>query len=171
MKLFKWIADKFTAKDRQIAKLQAELAEVTAANLRREKELSDLSAANQRLVERELDLRASHLRASLNAVREEAVRPLRRVPERAMPKAELVEALAVDNDDPLWRAIHQLLDEAQTDAVDLVSARPAPDSRSGLVTVSPDTRNFHAGGIDHLREFQTKLLDLQAAALKAEDRA
>lgn len=91
-----------------------------------------------------------------------------KVPERALKEAELLDALAVAQDNTLWRAVHQLLDEQIADAVDLVAKRPEPDPRSGVVAVTPDTRNFHAGGIEHLRDFQARLLDWQAKAAKAD---
>lgn len=110
------------------------------------------------------------LRAELKRAREtKTVRPrVVKVPERAMKEADLLDALAVAPNNMLWRAVHQLLDEQIADAVDLVAKRPEPDPRSGIVAVTPDTRNFHAGGIEHLRDFQARLLDWHAKAAKAD---
>lgn len=91
-----------------------------------------------------------------------------KVPERALGNDELLDALAVDSENELWRAVHQLLDQQIADAVDLTAKKPEADPRSGMVVVTPEVRTFHAGGVDHLREFQALLLDWQAKARKRE---
>lgn len=159
----KWLKDWWTEKER----LRKELATAQRRLADAERLLKDAQEAEE-----------SHCSTAGKAMREnwelqDEIKRLRaprvvKVPERAMKEAELLDALAVAPDNGLWRAVHQLLDEQIADAVDLVAKRPEPDPRSGVVAVTPDTRNFHAGGIEHLRDFQARLLDWQAKAAKAD---
>jgi hypothetical protein len=78
-------------------------------------------------------------------------------PERRMPKEEVRRAFSVPKDMPLWRAIHQELDDSATDLVDLTAAAP--------IEQASELKRLHAaGGLDALRNFQRRLIELQHLA-------
>jgi hypothetical protein len=85
-------------------------------------------------------------------------RRVRVVPERRLPPGDVYRALAVANDDPQWRAMHQLLDAAVGDLVEAVSAARLADGE----------RAHAAGGIDALRDFQGRLLEARSLGLRAD---
>lgn len=78
-------------------------------------------------------------------------------PAKAIPANEVRRAFAVPMDAPLWQALHQVLDQAIQGAVDEATQQPS-------ATQTGERRTYMAGGVDALREFQGRLLELQASA-------
>jgi hypothetical protein len=78
-------------------------------------------------------------------------------PAKAIPANEVLRAFAIPMDAPLWQALHQVLDQAIQGAVDDATQQPS-------ATQTTDRRTYMSGGVDALREFQGRLLELQASA-------
>ncbi|MFA6959941.1 MAG: hypothetical protein WC205_04220 [Opitutaceae bacterium] len=169
MKLFKWIGDWWTEKKRLRESLElARAFEREASHAIEEvkndrdrkiaimqEQLKDSNATLKRVDEvlKWHEAEAAKLREELS----KAKRPhVVKVPERAMKEEDLQGELAVDDEDLMWRAVHQLLDRAISMQVDAVA------------TASGEKRIEAAGGIAALTDFQTTLLDYQRAGLKAE---
>jgi hypothetical protein len=83
--------------------------------------------------------------------------PVRRVPAEAMPAEDVADALAEIAGSGAWVAIHQELDAAIADAVDEATSPPVGPGQS----LNAEARAFHAGGVDHLRRFQARLLSFR----------
>jgi hypothetical protein len=83
-------------------------------------------------------------------------------PEKSLSVAELRAAFDVGADDPLWRAVMQVLDDAIGDVLDQVTLPP-----SGSMT--EEIRTHTAGGGEQLRLFQKTLLTWQATAAVEEE--
>jgi hypothetical protein len=79
-----------------------------------------------------------------------------RPPGRVTEK-DLRAAFRIDNETPLWRSIHQEMDDQLQDLIDQASLEPS-------ATMTEDKRLHLAGGIEYLRRFQKTLLDHQALA-------
>lgn len=86
--------------------------------------------------------------------------PLRPPALEGMDTDDFRAAFDVDDDTPLWQALHQLLDAEIVQAVDDVA--PAP---SGVFTA--DVRTHSAGELNALREFQKTLLRWRREARRA----
>lgn len=84
------------------------------------------------------------------------VRPVRAVPASLMEADDVRDAVADVAGTRGWHAIHQELDAAIADAIDDVSMPVERDSGP-----TAEGRAFAAGGVDHLRRFQARLLSLQ----------
>lgn len=82
-------------------------------------------------------------------------------PAKRVPPHEVKRAFAVDNDAPLWLAFNQELDDYLQDQVDQMTLPPAPG-------FTEESRLHLAGGVEHLRLFQKRLIDLHAAAHKVD---
>ena len=82
-------------------------------------------------------------------------------PERRMTEREVLGQFDVEMGDPFWTAIHQELDDAIGDQLDLVTQAPA-------ASLTAEQRVHIAGMAEVLRTFQRRLLDRQAAATRAE---
>lgn len=151
MKLFKWIGEWWTEKKR----LRAALA---AAGMEQQRQVRLVQA---QLAESDAALKRMHS-ACLNAEGmveywKKQKRPhVVKVAERAMKEEDLQGELAVDDEDPMWRAVHQLLDRE--------FAKQADTAR----TVAGTKRDEACGGMEALAELQATLLDYQKAGLKAE---
>lgn len=79
------------------------------------------------------------------------------MPAKLPSRSEIRRAFAVDNEAPLWVAFNAELDSFLQDLIDQVSLPPGP-------TMSEEARTHLAGGIEEVRKFQKRVLDLQAAA-------
>jgi hypothetical protein len=82
--------------------------------------------------------------------------PVRRVPAVSMPLEDVADAIAEVAGGAAWTALHQELDAAIADAVDEATAPPVGPTQ----TLNAEVRAYHAGGVDHLRRFQARLLSL-----------
>ena len=106
---------------------------------------------------------AAKLRGELSVARDRIAAlqraRVRAVPERRFPAERIRLEIAALAGSEGWAALHQELDAAIADAVDEVST--PPPARPGEVPVG---RDFAAGGLDFLRRFQQRLLDLEHAA-------
>lgn len=80
-------------------------------------------------------------------------------PAKRMPASEVKRAFAVAADAPLWLALNQEVDDYLQDQLDQVSLPPAS-------TMSEEMRLHLAGGVEHVRLFHKRLLELHAAAQK-----
>jgi hypothetical protein len=86
-------------------------------------------------------------------------RPVRHVPAVSLPLEQVRDAVTDIAGTRGWAALHQELDAAIADAIDDVTVAPA----TGAAGVSDAAaRSFAAGGVDHLRRFQARLLELTA---------
>lgn len=97
-------------------------------------------------------------KAAADSVRESARKVAAeswRKPEPALDADELLAAFDVENDSPLWLAVHQVLDDEITTAVEAATAAPGAH-------YNPEARPFAAGGVDALREFQRVLIARRA---------
>ena len=111
-------------------------------------------------VKRLAEAKDSAVRAAGSAIREMALLRAAKAwpkPAKAMPANEVRRAFAIPMDAPLWQALHQTLDGAIQNAIDDATAEPS-------ATITSERRAFKAGGVDALREFQGRLLELQASA-------
>jgi uncharacterized coiled-coil protein SlyX len=82
-------------------------------------------------------------------------------PERRMTEREVLGQFDVEMGDPFWTALHQELDDAIGDQLDLVTQAPG-------ASLTAEQRVHIAGMAESLRAFQRRLLDRQAAATRAE---
>jgi hypothetical protein len=80
-------------------------------------------------------------------------------PAKRLAGGEVRRAFAVAAEAPLWMALNQELDDYLQDVLDQVSLPPG-------ATMNAEARNHLAGGIEHLRLFHKRLLELHAAAQK-----
>jgi hypothetical protein len=80
-------------------------------------------------------------------------------PARRVAANDVRRAFAVAAEAPLWVALHQELDDYLQDQLDQVSLPPA-------ASMTEEQRLHLAGGIEHLRLFQKRMLQLHAAAHK-----
>lgn len=87
---------------------------------------------------------------------------VRHVSANRMPDGDVRRAFAVDATAPLWRAVHQELDDAIQKLVDIVDTMPS--------AAFPETARLHvAGGLSELRDFQKQLLLANERAAKDAD--
>ncbi len=82
-------------------------------------------------------------------------------PAKRPSKLEIKRAFAVDDGAPLWVALNCELDSFLQDLFDQVSLPPGP-------SMNEEARTHLAGGIEEVRKFQKRLLDLHAAAQKVD---
>jgi hypothetical protein len=111
-------------------------------------------------VRRLAEAKDSAVRATGAAIREMALLRATKAwpkPAKAIPANEVRRAFAVPTDAPLWQALHQVLDQAIQGVVDEATQQPS-------ATQTTDRRTYMSGGVDALREFQGRLLELQASA-------
>lgn len=127
---------------------------IAAAKAREERLL-----INESLAERSLQV--ERLQAELAAVKAARNRTWLRSPVE-LKAEDLKHAFDVENTSPLWRAVHQVLDQEIQTAVDDASAEPSAANTA-------DVRLHRLGGIDYLRKFQKELLDRQEAAQKLDE--
>ena len=80
-------------------------------------------------------------------------------PARRLQSADVRRAFAVAADAPLWLALNQELDDYLQDQLDQLSLPPGP-------AMNDATRQHLAGGVEHLRLFHKRLLELHSAAQK-----
>lgn len=73
-------------------------------------------------------------------------------PAKRMPKAQIAAAFNVPIDEPLFTAIMQEIDDQLQDLLDVVSQPPSPQ-------LTEQGRLHLAGGIEHLRLLQKRILD------------
>ncbi len=78
-------------------------------------------------------------------------------PAKRPSKLEIKRAFAVDDGAPLWVALNCELDSFLQDLFDQVSLPPGP-------SMNEEARTHLAGGIEEVRKFQKRLLDLHAVA-------
>lgn len=88
-----------------------------------------------------------------SAVRKLRAKRVRTVPASALPDKEVVQILGGLGESPAWAALHQELDAAIMDAIEDVSVPPDPNKPA-------PSRDFAAGGVDYLRKFQARLIDI-----------
>lgn len=81
-------------------------------------------------------------------------------PEKRLSAQQVLGNVNVPMDHPLWTAVHQELDDAISDLCDRVG-QPPPE-------LGHEARIHVAGGIEHLRLFQKRLLDLNRQAGQAD---
>lgn len=112
---------------------------------------AELDASNAKL--REDSIRED----ARSAVRKLRTQRVRRVPEQSLPDKEVVAILGGIVESGPWRALHQELDAAIMDAVEDVSAPGDPNRPER-------SRDFAAGGVDYLRRFQARLIDIALTA-------
>lgn len=89
-------------------------------------------------------------------------------PARRLNERQVLGNFNVPMDHPLWTALHQELDDAISDLCDQVSSAP---SRATGREFDEANRLHVAGGIEHLRLFQRRILDLQHRANHADPEA
>lgn len=152
MKLFGWELMRSARVDAYEREMESERtarveAEAAASNL-----AAKLNDAEQRLEGAEL--REQNIRDDArSAVHKLRRQRVRRIPEHTLPDKEVVQILGGLGESPAWAALHQELDAAIMDAIDDVSLPPDPN-KPAL------SRDFAAGGVDYLRKFQARLIDI-----------
>jgi hypothetical protein len=116
-----------------------------------QRQLESLRASNREEIEKRAKVERQNeiLRITRNVA---YTRPPGRLAEK-----DLRATFKIDNETPLWRALHQELDDQLQDLIDQASLEP-----SAAMT---EAKRLHlAGGIEYLRRFQKTLLDHQALA-------
>jgi len=86
------------------------------------------------------------------------LRPFLTEPWRGkMEEEEILKALSLTEENPTWKALECLLEEAIEESVQIVSTYQTAE-KPGLLTHT-------AGGIEALREFRSRLRELRAKAM------
>lgn len=70
-------------------------------------------------------------------------------------------ALNVEENHPLWLTIHQLLQDEIDDLTMLVS--------SAATSLQPQMLTHTAGGLETMKNFQTRLIDLRESAMRIQE--